>query len=104
MWFLRLRKFLKSAGKDAIMLAIACRHPATPTFVKIGTLLLAIYAVSPVDLVPDVPLVGWLDDAALLMISIPFLLKRVPTIVRQQALESTERLLAKFGGRSTTAP
>lgn len=104
MWMLRLRKFLKTAGKEALMLAWAFRHPATPGFVKLGTLLLAVYAISPVDLVPDLPFLGWVDDAAILMLAIPFLLKRVPAAVRQQALEAAERLIARFGGRGTTAP
>ena len=40
MWFLRFRRFFKSAGKEALMLAWAFRHPATPRFVKVGTMLL----------------------------------------------------------------
>jgi uncharacterized membrane protein YkvA (DUF1232 family) len=97
MWFLRLRKFLKSAGKEALILLWAFRNPATPTFVKLGTILLALYAISPIDLVPDVPLVGWLDDAAILMLGIPFLIKRLPETVRLQALAAAERTLARFG-------
>ena len=103
MWFSRFRRFFKSAGKEALMLAWAFRHPATPRFVKVGTMLLVLYALSPIDLIPDVPIMGWLDDAAILMLAIPFLLKRVPAAVRQQALAATERTLAKFGANRGSA-
>ena len=44
------------------------RHPGTPWWAKGLVILILIYGISPVDLVPDlVPLVGWLDDATLLM-------------------------------------
>lgn len=97
MWFLRLRKFFRTAGKEALMLAWAFRHPGTPRFVKVGSLLLVAYVLSPVDLIPDVPIMGWIDDAAILMMAVPFLLKRLPAAVRQQALEASERTLSRFG-------
>lgn len=102
MWFLRLRKFFKSAGKEALMLLWAFRHPATPRFVKFGTILLLLYAISPIDLVPDMPIMGWLDDAAILMLGIPFLIKRLPEVVRAEALAATERTLARFGVNRST--
>ncbi len=97
MWLLRLRTFLKTAGKEALILLWAFRHPATPGFVKLGTILLALYAISPIDLVPDFPIIGWLDDAAILMLGIPYLIKRLPEPVRQQAMAAAERTLARFG-------
>ena len=97
MWLLRLRTFLKSAGKEALILLWAFRHPATPGFVKLGTIFLALYAISPIDLIPDFPGLGWLDDAAILMLGIPFLIKRLPESVRAQALAAAERTLARFG-------
>lgn len=102
MWLLRLRKFFKSAGKEALMLLWAFRHPATPGFVKLGTIALLLYAISPFDLVPDVPGIGWLDDAAILMLAIPFLLKRLPAGVRSAADEAISRFLARIGGRTVS--
>ena len=45
------------------------RHPGTPWWAKGLLILILLYSISPVDVVPDVvPLLGWLDDATLLLI------------------------------------
>ncbi|CAJ1842310.1 hypothetical protein HLBENOHH_02134 [Aeromonas dhakensis] len=45
------------------------RHPATPWWARGLVILVLLSGISPVDLVPDlVPLVGWLDDATLLLL------------------------------------
>jgi uncharacterized membrane protein YkvA (DUF1232 family) len=97
MWWLRARRYLKATGRQALMLAWACRQPATPMLVKLGALALLLYAISPIDLIPDVPIIGWIDDAAILMLGIPFLLKRVPARVRDESVERVERALSRFG-------
>lgn len=50
-------------------------HRQVPWFSKFLILAAAVYAISPIDVVPDViPIAGWLDDAAIvtLMISLAF--------------------------------
>ncbi|WP_421222004.1 YkvA family protein [Aeromonas enteropelogenes] len=50
-------------------LYLGFRHPATPWWARGLVILILLYGLSPVDLVPDlVPLVGWLDDATLLLL------------------------------------
>ncbi|MFM5438223.1 YkvA family protein [Aeromonas enteropelogenes] len=50
-------------------LYLGFRHPATPLWARGLVILILLYGLSPVDLVPDlVPLVGWLDDATLLLL------------------------------------
>ena len=97
MWGLRARRFLKSAGKEALMLAWACRHPATPIGVKLGSLFVLLYTLSPIDLIPDFPIIGWIDDVAILALAIPFLLRQVPGRVRAEAQAAVELGLARFG-------
>lgn len=99
MWMLRLRRFLKTVGKEGLVLAWAVRHPATPVPLRLAAIALFAYAISPVDLVPDVPLLGWLDDAAILMLGIPFLLKRLPPAVLDEGRRTVERWFARFGAR-----
>jgi uncharacterized membrane protein YkvA (DUF1232 family) len=43
------------------------------------------YLISPIDLVPDfvIPLVGWLDDATLVWLSVRWLLKSDPSAPKQ---------------------
>ncbi|MFQ2269751.1 YkvA family protein [Aeromonas enteropelogenes] len=50
-------------------LYLGFRHPATPWWARGLVIFVLLYGLSPVDLVPDlVPLVGWLDDATLLLL------------------------------------
>ena len=64
---------------DARQLWFALRHPLAPTWLKVGTGLIVLYVLSPVDLVPDfVPLIGFVDDLVLVPLAIRFLLKRLP--------------------------
>jgi uncharacterized membrane protein YkvA (DUF1232 family) len=93
MWPVRAWTFLKT---DGLVLLHALRDAETPLPLKAAILALAAYAISPIDLLPDVALLfGWADDLALLMIGIPFLVKRLPAAVRARA----ERAAGRFGAR-----
>ena len=64
---------------DARQLWFALRHPLAPTWLKLGTALIVLYVLSPVDLIPDfVPVLGVMDDLVLVPLAIRFLLKRLP--------------------------
>ena len=68
---------------DARRLWFALRHPAAPAWLKVGTALLVLYVVSPVDLIPDViPVLGVMDDLVLIPLAIRFLLSRLPPALR----------------------
>jgi uncharacterized membrane protein YkvA (DUF1232 family) len=71
---------------DARLLWFALRHPQAPTWLKVGTALIVLYVVSPVDLIPDfVPVIGFLDDVVLVPLAIRWLLKRLPPEIAQAA-------------------
>ena len=64
---------------DARQLWFALRHPGAPGWLKLGTALIALYVLSPVDLLPDVlPFVGMVDDIVLVPLAIRWLLRRLP--------------------------
>ena len=64
---------------DARQLWFALRHPASPGWLKLGTALIALYLLSPIDLIPDVlPVIGVVDDLVLVPLAIRWLLKRLP--------------------------
>jgi uncharacterized membrane protein YkvA (DUF1232 family) len=64
---------------DALQLWQALRHPASPGWLKLGTALIVLYAISPIDLIPDfIPVIGVLDDIVLVPMAIRWLLKRLP--------------------------
>lgn len=98
---LRLRRLLKSTGRELAVLWFACRHPGTPFAIKLGALALVVYFFSPVDFMPDgLPILGWVDDVTLMAILLPALTKLLPQPVLASAHAGADRLLAKrFFGR-----
>lgn len=63
----------------------ALRHPDAPEWLKAGTALLALYVVSPIDIVPDfIPFLGAVDDVLVLTFGIRWLLSRMPAHVRSE--------------------
>ena len=69
---------------DARQLWFALRHPAAPKWLKVGTALIVLYVLSPIDLIPDfIPLLGVMDDVVLVPLAIRFLLKRLPAELAQ---------------------
>ncbi len=64
---------------DARRLWIALRHPQAPRWLKVGTALVLLYLVSPIDLIPDaLPFIGVVDDLVLVPTAIRFMLRRLP--------------------------
>jgi uncharacterized membrane protein YkvA (DUF1232 family) len=71
---------------DARQLWFALRHPNAPRWLKVGTALIALYVISPIDLIPDVlPMFGLVDDLVVVPLAIRWLLKRLPPEVAQAA-------------------
>ncbi|MFA7504430.1 MAG: DUF1232 domain-containing protein [Burkholderiaceae bacterium] len=101
MWLIRLRLLLKSVGREGLVLLYALRHPETPRGIRLGILGLLLYVISPFDLVPDfLLLLGWADDAAVILMGVPFLVRRLPARVLADCSEAAGRLLARFGFRA----
>ena len=68
---------------DARLLWRALRHPQAPGWLKLGTLGVVLYLISPIDLIPDViPFFGVLDDIVVVPLAIRWLLGRLPAQLR----------------------
>jgi uncharacterized membrane protein YkvA (DUF1232 family) len=68
---------------DARLLWRALRHPLAPNWLKPAAALLALYLISPIDLIPDAfPIIGMMDDVVLIPLAIRFLLDRLPASLR----------------------
>ena len=71
---------------DARRLWFALRHPAAPGWLKVGTALIVLYVISPIDLIPDaLPVIGVVDDLVLVPLAIRFLLSRLPREIADAA-------------------
>lgn len=88
----RVGRLVRTMGRELLVLWHACRNPGTPRKIKLAALLLAIYVLSPVDLLPDwVPLLGIVDDVTLLAFAVPALLRLIPEPVLGQARGAAAR-------------
>lgn len=68
---------------DARRLWFALRHPQSPGWLKVGTGMLLLYLVSPIDIVPDwIPLLGIVDDVVVVSTVMRLMLNRLPAAVR----------------------
>ncbi len=84
--FKRLTVLWSVVRGDARQLWFALRHPAAPGWLKVGTALIALYLLSPVDIVPDwLPVIGVIDDLVLVPLAIRWLLRRLPPEIAEAA-------------------
>ena len=94
----RLKAWARGLKLSVHALYLAARHPDTPWYAKVMATVVAAYAFSPIDLIPDpIPVLGYLDDLVLLPIGIWLTLKLIPAEVweecraRAQAEAALER-------------
>ena len=81
-----LRQKARALTRECHALYFAARDPRTPWYVKAFAAGIAAYALSPVDLIPDfIPVLGLLDDVALLPLAIVVLLKLIPAEVMAES-------------------
>jgi uncharacterized membrane protein YkvA (DUF1232 family) len=90
--FARLRDAARSLKRNITALYFAYLDPRTPLFAKALALLVVVYALSPLDLVPDfIPVLGYLDDLILLPLGIWFALRIIPSDVMADARQQATR-------------
>ena len=77
-------------------LALAARHPRTPWYAKLAVAGLVVYAVTPVDFVPDVvPVLGLIDDLIFVPLAIAVAIRLVPPAVLAECrAAATDRVTA----------
>lgn len=101
MWRLsEARRWARTIKRDAHALWIAARDPRTPKAAKWLALLVAAYALSPIDLIPDfIPVVGYLDDLVIVPLGILLVVKLMPPALvqeyREMAALAAERPVSK---------
>ena len=81
---------------------LAVRDPRTPLLARLFGVVVAAYALSPIDLIPDfIPVIGLLDDAVLIPLGVWLFEKMVPagllTEHRATAERAAERPVSRWG-------
>lgn len=82
----RLKEWARQIRRDVHAVYVAARDPRTPWYAKLLALIVAAYALSPIDLIPDfVPVLGYLDDAILLPLGVLLVVRLIPDEVMADA-------------------
>src|SRR5258708_39202349 len=75
----RLKNWARVVKRDVHALYLASRDPRVPWYAKGLAVVVAGYALSPIDLIPDfIPVVGYLDDVILVPLGIMLVIRLVP--------------------------
>ena len=82
----KLRRFAASLVRETLALWLAARHPRTPLPAKLLAGLVAAYALSPIDLIPDfIPVLGYLDDLVLIPAGVALAVRMIPPDVMEES-------------------
>lgn len=75
----KLKDWARALKRDVHAVYLASRDPRVPWYAKALAVIVAGYALSPIDLVPDfIPILGYLDDIILVPLGIVLVLKLIP--------------------------
>lgn len=87
----RWREEARRLKRSAHALYLAARHPRTPWYARALAAVVAAYALSPIDLIPDpIPLLGYLDDLVLVPAGVWLTLRLIPPDVWQECVARAE--------------
>jgi uncharacterized membrane protein YkvA (DUF1232 family) len=76
---------------DARQLWFALRHPLAPGWLKLGTGLIVLYVLSPIDLIPDfIPVLGQLDDLVIVPLGIALAIRLTPRPLWEEVWHEAE--------------
>lgn len=97
----RAKQWARTVKRDVHAVWRAARDPRTPWLAKVLALMVAAYAVSPIDLIPDfIPVLGYLDDLVIVPLGILLVVRLIPPELmaehREAAAEAAERPVSRF--------
>lgn len=91
-WINSARQWARAIKRDVVALWIAARDPRTPIAAKIVASVVAAYALSPIDLIPDfIPVLGYLDDLVVVPLGILLAVRLIPTALMAEFRDTASR-------------
>lgn len=92
----RLAEWAKALKRDVLAVWLAARDRRVPLGVKLLAACVAAYALSPIDLIPDViPVLGYLDDLILVPAGLWLVIRLVPPPVMADLRRQAEAIAAR---------
>lgn len=100
----KLARWATVLKQQTLVVYFAARDPRTPLLVRLLAVLVAAYAVSPIDLIPDfIPVLGMIDDLILLPLAIALIIKLTPDSVIETATEKAKLMSDKLTNKVAAA-
>ncbi|GCL61174.1 membrane protein [Rubrivivax pictus] len=97
----RAKAWAGGLKRDVVAIWHAARDPRTPWLPRLLALLVAAYALSPIDLIPDfVPVLGYLDDLVLVPLGLLLVIRLLPADVLADARRQAALTLARPRSRA----
>lgn len=82
----------KQLKKQIVTVYLAYRHKEVKWYKKAFLLLILVYALSPIDLIPDfIPILGMLDDLILIPLGVIIAIKIIPKDVWEECKVNAEK-------------
>ena len=92
----RAKTWARSIKRDVVAVYIAAKDSRTPLIVKVLAVVVAAYALSPIDLIPDfIPILGYLDDLIIVPIGLMLVIRLLPPEVLASARMQASEYLAE---------
>lgn len=89
-----MAKWVHAAKRDVLAVSLAVRDRRVPWYAKMLAAVVAAYALSPIDLIPDfVPVLGYLDDLVLVPLGVSAVIALVPDEVMAELRHEAEHKL-----------
>ncbi|MGB5354800.1 MAG: YkvA family protein [Woeseia sp.] len=91
-----LKAQARQLKQHTLVVYFAARDPRTPLWVRAIAVLVAGYALSPIDLIPDfIPVIGYLDDIVLVPLGLALVVRLTPPAVLESARIQAEQAISK---------
>lgn len=86
---MKLKEWAKKHVSDVPAVYLSLKDKRTPKSAKVVAALIVVYALSPIDLIPDfIPVLGYLDDAIIIPALVVLFIKLIP---KELLLENREK-------------
>ena len=90
------KDWARRVKRDDVAVYFAARDSRTPFLARCLAVVVAAYALSPIDLIPDfIPVLGYLDDLLIVPLGLLLVIRLIPPVVLAQAREKASTLLSR---------
>jgi len=91
-----LKDWARAIKRDVVALWLAARDSRVPAIAKVVAGIVAAYALSPIDLIPDfIPVLGYLDDLVIVPLGIMLVIRLIPAALFAELRDKADAVTAR---------